>query len=580
MLAARESVPNKIVTIRPSEPSWINSNVKRNIRQRKRLYKKAKRTNTVNRWEQFKHKRNEVNTLIRTAKSQYNVKLAYNLKNNDINSKKWYKLTSELLTQKTDQTSIPFLEVDNKIVENDIDKAEALNTYFCKQSRIDDSAAALPDLVLPDYAFLDEIYITDEDVREAIIRLNSNKAPGPDLISPRLFKEGMQQLVPQLRRLFNLSLRLKKFPEPWKKSNLTAIHKKGSLTNPGIYRPISLLNYNGKLMERCVHKHLTNYFIKNNVRTPYQLGFVGGDSTVNQLLYLSNEFSKALDEGREIRVVFYDISKAFDRVWHRGLIHKLNSVGLSGCLIDWLSDYLDNRQQRVCLQNCTSTWQTINAGVPQGSILGPLLFLIFINDIVKNIRGNIRLFADDAILFDIVENPLLTGITLNEDLSSIFLWAMQWLVDFNPIKQETFIISKKRIKPPHPLLYMGSTVISEVTSHKHLGIIFNNDVSWNNYINTIVDKAYKCLGILRKHKFNLDRCSLDKMYKLFIRPLLEYGNIIWDNCSQESKKAVKNIQLDAARIATGAKKVCSVPKLIMKLGMKHYRIGVRSTNCA
>ena len=148
-------------------------------------------------------------------------------------------MTSELLTQKTDQTLIPFLEVDNKIIENDIDKAEALNTYFCKQSRIDDSAATLPDLKLPDYEFLDEIYITDEDVREAIIRLNSNKSPGPGLIC-RLFKEGMQQLVPQLRRLFNLSLRLKNFPEPWKKSNLTAIHKQDSLTNPENYRPIFL----------------------------------------------------------------------------------------------------------------------------------------------------------------------------------------------------------------------------------------------------------------------------------------------------------------------------------------------------
>ena len=252
---------------------------------------------------------------------------------------------------------------------------------------------------------------------------------------------------------------------------------------------------------------------------------MSGDSTINQLLYISNEFYKALDGGKEIRVVFCDISKAFDRVWHKGLIHKLKSSGLSGPLIDWLSNYLDTRQQRVCLNNCTSTWQSINAGVPQGSILGPLLFLIFINDIVKNIRGTIRLFADDTILFDIVDDPLLTGINLNIDLSRIFAWARQWLVEFQPIKQESFIVTKKRIKPYHPPLYMGNTQIKEVDSHKHLGIEFTNDMSGKNHINSIASKAYKRLGILRKHKFNLDRCSLDKMYKVFIRPLLEYGNI-------------------------------------------------------
>ena len=128
--------------------------------------------------------------------------------------------------------------------------------------------------------------------------------------------------------------------------------------------------------------------------------------------------------------------------------------------------------------------------MPQGSILGPLLFLIFINDIVKDIRGIIRLFADDTILFDIVEDPLLTGITLNVDLIRIFAWAKQWLVEFQPIKQESFIASKKRVKPRHPPLYMGNTQIKEVDSHKHLGIELANDMSWKNHINTIVSKAY------------------------------------------------------------------------------------------
>ena len=240
-------------------------------------------------------------------------------------------------------------------------------------------------------------------------------------------------------------------------------------------------------MERCVHKHLTKYFTENNVISPYQSGFVSGDSTINQLLYLSNEFYKALDGGKEIRIIFCDISKAFDRVWHKGLIYKLKSAGLSGSLIDWLSNYLENRLQRVCLNNCTSTWQSINAGVPQGSILGPPLFLIFINDIVKDIRGIIRLFADDTILFDIVEDPLLTGITLNVDLSRIFAWSKQWLVEFQRIKQESFIASKKRVKPRHPPLHMGNTQIKEVDSHKHLGIELANDMSWKNHINTIVN---------------------------------------------------------------------------------------------
>ena len=123
-----------------------------------------------------------------------------------------------------------------------------LNAYFCMQSTVDDRVTTLPDIELPDYALLNEIYITDDDVREAIILLNSNKSPSPDLLIPRLLKEGMQQLVIPLRRLFNLSLRLKKFPDPWKKSNLTTIHKKDSLTHPGNYRPISLLNCNGKIM--------------------------------------------------------------------------------------------------------------------------------------------------------------------------------------------------------------------------------------------------------------------------------------------------------------------------------------------
>ncbi len=142
----------------------------------------------------------------------------------------------------------------------------------------------------------------------------------------------------------------------------------------------------------------------------------------------------AIDGGKEVRAVFCDISKAFDRVWHRGILYKLSSLGICGSLHNWFSSYLSNRKQRVVYSNSSSDWSSLNAGVPQGSILGPLLFLIFINDIVQEIKSNIRLFADDTSLYIVVEDPVTSSVTLNADLTTIHNWSDKWLVTFNPSK--------------------------------------------------------------------------------------------------------------------------------------------------
>ena len=284
------------------------------------------------------------------------------------------------------------------------------------------------------------------------------------------------------------------------------------------------------------------------------------------MTFLYDSFCEALDDGKEIRVVFCDISKAFDRVWHRGLFCKLKAAGVTSTALKWFQSYLSNRKQRVVLPGVLSDWKSIKAGVPQGSILGPLLFLIFINDIVSDINSNIRLFADDTTLYIIVENPQSAAIVLNADMQKIDSWADMWLVKFNPSKSESFIVSRKLNKPYHPPIYMGNTQISEVNTHKHLGIILSHDCSWHAHIEYIKEKAWQRINIMRRLKFVLDRKSLEIIYLSFTRPVLEYGDTIWENCTQYEKKELDKIQNEAPRIVTGATVLVSLQSLYQEVG--------------
>ena len=167
---------------------------------------------------------------------------------------------------------------------------------------------------------------------------------------------------------------------------------------------------------------------------------------MNQLLYLCNEISNALDNNKELRIIFLDISKAFDRVWHKGLLFKLKSIGVSGNILAWFEDYLSDRYQRVCIKNSASSWKKISARVPPGSILGPLLVIVFINDIVNEIRSFVRLFADDTCVFEVIDDPIASAAALNEDLRKILAWAKTWLFLFNALKTEVMNITKKTNK--------------------------------------------------------------------------------------------------------------------------------------
>ena len=250
-------------------------------------------------------------------------------------------------------------------------------------------------------------------------------------------------------------------------------------------------------MERCVFKHINNYLLSHNIIAHCQSDFTKGDSAINQLVEITNNIGKVLDDGKEFRIVFCDVSKAFDKVWHRGLLHKLNNYGFGGNIIICLEHYLQDRFQRVAINGCHSSWQYINAGVPQSSILGPLLILLYINYIVDNIQSQVRLFADDTNIFLIVDNAIESADILNRHLNTITSWSNKWLVNFNSPKTETMVILWKINKPHHPSLIMNNQKLEDVKFHKHLGVTISDDGSWNKHIELVIDKAYSRLNILR-----------------------------------------------------------------------------------
>ena len=404
--------------------------------------------------------------------------------------------------------------------------------------------------------------------------LNANKAHGYDNISIRIVKIFGKSICRPLELIFRSCLAAGKFPQIWKKANVIPIHKKNEKNLLKNYRPISLLPICSKIFERLIFNSMYNYISKNNLLSPNQSGFRHGDSCTNQLLSIVHNIHSSFDayNSLEVRGVFLDMSKAFDKVWHDGLIYKLENFGIKGRLLSLLTDFLSNRSQRVALNGQYSEWKDIKAGVPQGSILGPLLFLIYINDLSSNLKSTVKLFADDVSLFSVIHDPNLSAAELNSDLRTINDWAHKWRMSFNPdpLKQATEVLfSKKRTIVNHPDLFFNGVKIDRVPMQKHLGMILDEKLTFIDHVAAKISKASKGIGILRKLFYLIPRSALVTIYKSFIRPHLDYGDFIYDKPNNDSFiQNIEAVQYNAALAITGAIKGTSRDKIYQELGLE------------
>ena len=559
--AALSTIPNKLVQIRPNDKPWFNGFLRRLLRKKNRLYKRAKTLNTTYFWDKFRKARNTYfNNCKRIRREYESTKYTALIEESKRNNKKWWLLLKNCMGITNMSSEIPPLKVNDNIFTNDKDKAEVFNNYFTKICDLNLENA--PDLDMNNAKhqgnILENIEITNQDVIDQLKNLDVTKAYGLDNISPRFLKLGYEYLHDSITKLFNYSLRNKIFPTVWKLAYVTPLYKKNNPSEVGNYRPVSILNTLSKVFEKIIFKYMYNFFIDENIISPFQSGFLPGFSTISQLIEIHYKLAFALENKKETRMVFLDISKAFDRVWHHGLIYKLKGCGIEGNLLEWIENYLFERKQCVKIKGVSSDLNMIKAGVPQGSVLGPLLFLIFINDLTKQIdKCNIRLFADDTCLFSSSTNRNQIAANINHDLNKVQQWATFWQVEFGAHKSKVLNISNRLNQDNLPQILLNDTQIENVQSHKHLGIILDTKLSWSNYVDYIHTKCMKRLDIMKKLKYKIDRRSLETIYKCFIRPIIEYGNFLYVGAKQIHLNKISYIEKEAERLVTGATKRCS-----------------------
>ena len=350
-------------------------------------------------WNKLKRLKEKVKEEVKIAKEKRLNKIVDKVNKGDTGDKLWWKLTRALYNRRSDVTGAP-LVIDGVPVSDLATKADKFNEHFANISRIPGMDDPIPEETVynENCPKLSEIKFTDEEVKNAMRGLKINSAPGTDLITNLALARTAETMSGCLRYLFNRSLSEGIMPDHWKQAHISPIHKGGDISNIQNYRPISLLLCPSKLLERLIYDRMVPFLEENGVFGDQQFGFRKGTGATDQLLELYNSMLQSLDNHEVKKMLFVDVSKAFDRVWRKGLAHKLQKAGIRGNLLKWMKSYLENRLQRCVIRGRKSSWLEVLEGVPQGSILGPILYLIYAEDMKDNLATDIRTFADDTML--------------------------------------------------------------------------------------------------------------------------------------------------------------------------------------
>ena len=519
---------------------WFNKDICRLIRAKNRLYRRATTSGKSYHWEVYCAARNKATYAIRVAKAKFYNQKAETLANPNCPPSKWWQLAKELcdLNGRNSTTIPPLRTCAQDTVKNDQEKANLLNHTFINQN----TCLNLEGFPIGPTQLKSVFTIQDicpADVRKIIKSLPNKASSGSDEISYRLLKEAGPGVVGPLTTLFNLSLHSNRVPDEWKEAIVCPIFKGGrkARQDPTNYRPISLTSCVARTMEKLVNNQMLAYLSENSLLYKHQSGFLPNHSTVTQLCYLAHQWQMALEKGEQVHTVFLDLSKAYDRVSIPGLLFKLSNLGFSNTTLQWMSSFLMDRQQRVRVNGCLSTSKSPKSGIPQGTVLGPVLFLVYINDLPCSISSDCSIFADDTSVYNTGSKPPSICSILSKDMNYAADWAAEWGMLFNAEKSEHLAISTRKPDITSPHVTMNGTQIPQVTSHKHLGVNFNNTLSWQQHVDKVYTSCARRIGMIRRLRRKLHPVVLKRIYLGAVLPKLEYACPVW--CGGPTQKLIK-----------------------------------------
>nr|VZI30179.1 unnamed protein product [Spirometra erinaceieuropaei] len=524
-------------------PRWLTQALKKEINKKRRLWQKSLTDGTPVSINAYKIQRNLVKRLTLRTRQNFEKDL---LNRAMENPKLFY---SYIRSSTRNRDPIPLLKTSgDEEISEDGEKAEHFSQFF-KSIFTSESPFTPPDYDFDEGPKIESVSFDEATVRKELMTLNESKSPGPDDIPPKLLKELAAELAKPLSMLFQASFEAGGLPADWKSARITPLHKGGSKASANNYRPISLTSICCKLMEKIIKRELMRFLEQHNLLSDAQHGFRSGRSCVTNLLNCLERWTRSVDEGSALHVVHIDFKKAFDSVPHQRLLHKLSRTGVRGNLLKWIQSFLLDRCQTVHVGGQKSTEVAVESGVPQGSVLGPTLFIIYVNDCVSELECGVAMFADDIKLWSVLRTAD-DEEHLQANLNRLQQWSKAWLLPFNEKKCNILRVGRAR-SPNHMAYCLNGIPQQEVDSQKDLGVWITTSLKPSLHCTKIAKSAMSVLYLVKRAFSAFDEDCFAKVFRTFVRPQLEFAIQAWRPWTAKDLSILERVQRRATKLVAG-----------------------------